>query len=164
MKPFILLMSVLLYSHSVFALFCPNNFNIINIGDSIDKVKQQCGDPAEETSKQVKAPTPQQWDYYLQPQANFASMKASIVFRDDKVINISINGAGISKSNICNKPVQTGDTMKQVKEACGDPYFITESSPASDAAPPKEMTEWLYNSTPATTLVFENGALIDRKQ
>src|SRR3990167_7704466 len=43
-----LFLSALFFTLSCWAMFCPTNFNIINSGDSLEKVKQLCGAPASE--------------------------------------------------------------------------------------------------------------------
>lgn len=159
-----------------YALFCPNNFNQINIGDSIDYVTQQCGAPSTQNTKDKPQEGPQEWSYFIPQtvssdslQQQQGTLKTSVTFdANDKAINISVNGIGVGSTTLCNSPIQLGATREQVKAACGKPSFIDKQNGASDALgqppPPDKITTFVYGSgtTPAT-LTFENGKLTEKK-
>jgi hypothetical protein len=161
-----LLSSLVLFTPILsFAFTCPTNFNIINVGDSIESVKAICGKPDSETSKEVPKDTPQEWTYYTS--ANVASpgsystsgtLKSSISFdKDGKVINLSVNGIGVGESTMCGSPIRLGDTRDQVKSACGAPSIVNKQE-TDDGKPEKDtMTECMYKSNPPATLLFKNG-------
>ncbi|MBV9576627.1 MAG: DUF2845 domain-containing protein [Gammaproteobacteria bacterium] len=167
----ILALSCLTFPLFASAFFCPNNFNQINVGDSIDYVTQQCGKPdntKESTKKNDNVP--QEWSYYI-PQtvstetSNQAqgTLKTSITF-DEKgnAINISVNGLGVGSTTICGTSVQLGDSRDSVKSACGDPSFINKQQLPTTASPPQEtkVTELTFGNT---KLLFENGKLTESK-
>lgn len=158
------------------AFFCPNNFNQINFGNTIEQVQQQCGIPAKQDKKEVtpELPTMQEWNYFI-PKTFATSatnqsqmtLKTQITFDDKgKTINISVNGLSVASTTACgNGTLQLGDTTSQVEAICGKPSFINKQSISTSSAPPTviKVTEFTYNTTPPVTLVFENGVLTQKK-
>src|SRR3990167_7467103 len=111
------------------AFFCPTNFSQIDFGDSLDKVKQICGAPEKETSKDLEPNVPQEWTYFI-PQTVMlnasteaqGTVKTSVTFdKDGNAINISANGIGVGATTICGSNIQLGDSQDAVKSACGTP-------------------------------------------
>ncbi len=156
-----------------FALFCPNNFNQINIGDSIAQVEAQCGKPEGQKKTTEEPNVPQEWNYYVSPSMHGygapgmpggqqASLKMSVAFMGGKVINITVNGMSLASTTICGGSLSTGDSMESAKKTCGDPVYINKTSKAGDVKP-VEITTFKYNTSPAITLIFENGVLKERK-
>ena len=171
MKKAITLLAFLSLSTSASAMFCPNNFNQINIGDTIEQVQQQCGKP--DTEQKVKAEDngPQEWNFYVHPQMKKytemrtnsgaeASVKMAIALNGGKVVNITINGMSLAATTICGPSVTVGDTAKSVKNACGDPVFVNKSSTTEK---PPEVIEYKYSGNTPATLVFEGGKLKERQ-
>lgn len=155
-----------------FALFCPNNFNQINIGDTIAQVQAQCGKPDAQKTTKEEAAGPQEWNFYVSPSMHGygapgmqggqqGSLKMAIAFSSGKVINITVNGMSLASTTICGRSVSVGDTMESVKGACGKPVFINKSSQNNDSKP-TEVTAFKYSAS-GTTLIFENGVLKERK-
>ncbi len=159
-----------------YALFCPTNFNQINIGDSIQQVQAQCGNPVSQETKKVTPEGPQEWNYFI-PQTVMGAgaydktqgtLKTQINFDGDgKVININVNGIGVGATSECSQPIKLGDTRDQVKAACGKPSWINKSDPSmvgdtnqSQEQQSKEVTQMNYSSSnPPVQLIFENGLL-----
>lgn len=171
MKKTLSLLTLLSLSTSASAMFCPNNFNQINIGDSIEQVQQQCGKPDLEQKVKGEDNGPQEWNFYVHPQMKKytemrtnsgaeASVKMAVALNEGKVVNITINGMSLAATTICGPSVTVGDTAKSVKNACGDPVFVNKSS---ETQKPPEIIQYKYNSTPATTLIFEGGKLKERQ-
>src|SRR3990167_5597759 len=109
-----------------FAMFCPTNFNLIDIGDTIEKVDQACGPPDSKETKETDKNVPQEWSYYI-PQTvgtgtsyqQEGTLKTTITFDDKgKAINISVNGIGVGASTICGKSIQLGDTRESIQATC----------------------------------------------
>ena len=156
-----------------YALTCPTNFSIINIGDSLESVKQACGKPDAEKTKEEPKPTPQEWTYYtsqtISPGTSYqtsGTLKTTITFdKDDKAINISVNGIGVGQSTICGTPIQLSSTRQEVKAACGDPSFINKQGGDSAGGQSDNITitECTYNSNPPVTLIFTSGKLSGTK-
>jgi hypothetical protein len=165
MKKIITSAICLLISQNSLALFCPGNFNQINIGDSLESVIQQCGAPSSQTTATNTDNLPQEWNYYfkLSP-TDQATMRATIAFAEGKATNMSINMIGVSVTAICGPTIQIGDTTKAIKKACGSPAFITQSSlPGSSTTPLTKTTTLIYQTPSATvSLTFENGKLTGR--
>lgn len=166
-KLFVLILGSLFFSQAWADMFCPNNFNSINLGDSIAAVIAACGAPDSKTTNNKKANQPQEWTYYIANDPNMpGTMKTTIAFdASGSVINISVNGSGMSQTQICaNNPIQLGDNMDAIKAACGNPTYINQTQIAQNASVPEtEIVEFQYNSSPPVTLVFENGKLKERR-
>ncbi len=147
--------------------FCPNNFNSINPGDSIEAVTTACGQPDSKTSNNQKAAQPQEWSYYVQQDPSKpGTMKLTVAFdANGSAINISVNGSGMPQTSLCaNGQIQLGDSQNAVQAACGKPTYIAQTEAGQKAEVPEtEIVEYTYNSSPPVTLVFENGKLTQRK-
>lgn len=187
MKYFI---SFLLFIFSVvsYAMFCPTNFESINIGDSIDKVKMICGQPNSEQNSQGQSSS-EEWHYYVKSSAvSQATLPMIIVMQNNRVINITIDNLISNNGQVCqafktgggdNKIVQTFcqniDGPKSVAntQACGQIIQVGDSSRTIESAcgkpvmikslsvPQSEagITVLKYVGPPRTTLVFENNRL-----
>lgn len=165
-----------IFATTASAMFCPSNFNQINVGDSMDLVARQCGAPASVKQTKSEDNQPQEWTYYEQiPSdpfsgvANIGTLKVTFAFADGKVINMTSNGIGVGASTICNdQTIQLGSSIQDVKKACGKyPALVTKTNLQGETAtppPPIEKTEWLYSSSPPVTLIFENKLLTERVQ
>lgn len=176
MKKWIVILSIIFPATS-FAMFCPNNFNQIDIGYTIDQVTELCGKP--DTEKKVKAPPstknePQEWNYYLNPTkgsnrltpAPVGNLKTALAFDKGKLVNISVNGTSLLTTTICGAAISVGDDQDKVKSACGDPSFInldSQSQARQAKLPEVETTTWTYSGSSDTQLIFENGKLKERK-
>lgn len=155
-----------------YALMCPNNFNTIKIGDSIEAVSAACGAPS--STKEMPAPDsdPQEWSYFLpSPGKNNmmytqqTTLKTTVAFDGKgKVVNISTNGVGTDMMD-CGSGISVGSTRQEVEQACGKPQMIAKSDANKNAAPDKDnkMIEYYYAGPPAGTLVFIKGVLVDKR-
>jgi hypothetical protein len=166
MRIFLILLSVF-FSTSSFALFCPTNFSPINIGDPIDLVLKQCGAPTTQKSYKSTIDTgPQQWSYYVvMSDSGNGTVKLLVEFIEGKVANMTINGMAIGATALCGNNISTGDTQDEVQTACGKPGAISRAQSAAGTEDVKtnDVTELKYGSSPAVTLIFENGKLKERK-
>lgn len=165
---------------SLASYFCPNNFNQINIGDSITQVQQVCGNPTQQsTTQQENQNVPQQWTYFVQQNignltgatTNQGAIKTEINFdQTGKVVNITVNGNSAASINLCGSAVvQIGSMMNAVKTACGTPSYVNKQTPfvaPGASAPPatQTVTTFTYNSTPPFTLTFTDGKLTSVQQ
>lgn len=188
---FSMIFTGLLYSTSAFSIFCPNNFNSINLGDSLDSVIQSCGMPTSQNSYVKKTYASQQWVYYVQQGFDEPTSTLKLVFSNDQVVNITLtgnvrtcsplydNGYGssqnkqncipivtqktqsLSSTNACGGFVRIGDTAQNVQAACGQPVFSNQQGSPSNDT---NVTELQYSGPPPTKLIFENGQLTNRVQ
>lgn len=165
----------LLLPNFCYAFFCPTNFNLVQIGDSLDHVLQQCGKPDKRIDETKKPEGPQEWTFYTPQEvttpslySTTGSLKTQMTFDNSgKIINISVNGIGVGATTICGGyNVQLGDDREQVKRACGEPSFINRD--ANPKILPEgsnkdlKITTIIYNGGPATPgmkLTFVNGVL-----
>ena len=148
-------------------LFCPNNFNSINVGDPLADVLKACGKPDAQKVTKQQPPQPQEWVYYVATNPSMpGTMKLAIAFDgSEKAINLSVNGSGMTQTQICGDTgIQVGDDKAAITKACGKPAFINVSAPLT-TTPVKttEITELQYNGSPAVTLVFTDGKFTGRK-
>lgn len=157
------------------AIMCPTNFSQIDFGFTTEQVTQLCGKPDAQETKDMKPDVPEEWVYYtsgigssfahLRVKGNF---KATITLdATGHVVNIATDqiNNGINATQICNSNVSVGDTREQVRTACGNPAYINrkEPDPNSPAPEPKKIVTFIYNTTPQTKLIFENGKLKERQ-
>ena len=152
-----------MFTQSAYALLCPNNFNTILIGDSLDKVVSRCGEPTAKATQDIEPPVPQQWSYLI-PQTVSGGINSTmqgtlpvmITFDDKgKAININVNGIGVGATTICGGNITLGNTIDAVKSACGKPTFINKQAPDSNQ-PKEQETIYTYGKT---QLIFKNNLL-----
>jgi hypothetical protein len=149
----------------VFAWFCPNNFNLIQPGDSLAKIKQQCGKPLSEKSSKQDAKTPQEWGYYVAVSPpNPATVKMTVVFNEEGILtNISVNSMSLASTGLCGGTISVGNTMQAVKAACGAPPFINKGQAGEGGGKQTVINELIYDGPAPNMLVFENGILTERR-
>lgn len=161
---------ILLFSTPTFALFCPKNFNQINIGDSLDTVAAVCP-PDEIKTYEATQMVPQEWEYFqklaqaieVYPPLQ-GSVKMTVSFVNNKVVNLTVNGIGVSMTEVCKGPIKLGDSMDTIKATCGSPASVAELTPPGGINPPPQITDLIYHTKPPVTLVFTSGKLTERKQ
>lgn len=172
-------LSILLYlpCTASFAFFCPNSFNQIYAGSTMEEVIATCGKPDKQETQEIKSQPPQEWSYFI-PQAptlingmtSRGNLKTQIVFdASGKAINITINNMSTNNTQICGRMIQLGDTRDTIEAACGKPSFINKQNPEAspgelsnalgNTPPPMQITTFTYGST---TLTFENGKLKEK--
>jgi hypothetical protein len=173
LKPIVIL---LLFSTSSFsyAWVCPNNFNQIAAGDSIEKVTTVCGKPASEKKSQAGYRGPQQWQYYVTvnqplsgsgaPAGATPTVQMSIAFVNQKAINITVQAQSVASTSICGPTISIGDSDDSIKKNCGSPTFIQKQDTGNGTNEKTiEIIEYKYNTSAPNTLTFENGVLKSRK-
>jgi len=164
--------TLLISSAPSFAMFCPGNFNDIELGDTLQKVEATCGPPTLKKTYKNDENLPQEWTYFVQiptygmPPAinnNPGTLKVTVAFVEGKATNLTSNGIGVGATAICNNiNLQIGSTIEEVKKACGTPALITktnQAAPNGDIPEPIEITEWTYTGTPTVVFTFEKGLL-----
>lgn len=168
LKHFILLCILPTFSY---AWVCPNNFTQIAAGDSLEKVSAACGKPASVKTSEGPYQGPQEWQYFVtvtQPlmesgaaAGSTPSVKMSVAFVKNKVINITMQGTSVASTSICGPTISVGDSDISVEKNCGKPTFVQKQG--DDTTKPVEITEYKYNTSPPNTLIFEDGILKERK-
>lgn len=157
-----------LWVSSAFAdMFCPNNFNSINKGDSLESVLSACGKPDSQKKSQEKPFQAQEWVYFVASSPDMpGTLKTTIAFdANGKVVNMSVNGSGLTETQICGgKTIQFGDTPDAIKAACGAPAYVTPMANGAEKPKDTEVVELHYNSNPPVTLTFRDGKLVERKE
>lgn len=158
-----------------FGFFCPNNFQQIQIGDSVEKVVSICGKPdTQVVSKRINENVPQEWTFFV-PQAvelgpfsayrTAGTLRVTVSFdAQGRAINISVNGIGVGATAICGGAFELGDSREKVRATCGTPSFVNKAVPATGGASQDiSVIEMNYSSTPPVSLIFENGELVRRE-
>ncbi len=158
----------LIFSTNSFAIFCPSNFNQINIGDPIEKIETQCGKPTSQTTSKTTANQPQEWNYYVPMSSNqtgsqTGTVRMTVAFDQGKVVNLSVNSVGVSSTDLCGPTVQIGDAQRAVESACGKPKLINTGQQSQDSQNTTEITTFTYEGPQTATLTFENGKLKSRQ-
>jgi hypothetical protein len=163
MKKFVMFFFLLMLSNQNFAMFCPNGFNQIEIGYTLQQVIQQCGYPASKKTMKESENQPQEWNYYVKPDPSQpTTLKMSIAFDGNgKVVNITVNGTSLVNTTICGAAIQVGDTTGAITTACGKPAFTNQGQQNNQST--IEITEVVYQTTPPVTLMFKAGVLKERK-
>ncbi len=168
----IIVLFLSLISALSYAWVCPNNFNQIAVGDSVEQVIAACGKPASETTSEAGYRGPQEWQFFVSiqkplnnsgalPGAN-PSVRMSVAFVNNKIINITVQGTSLASTSLCGPTISVGDSDEVVKKNCGKPTFIQKQE-GSDNQKKIEIREFKYDTTPPNILVFENDILKDRK-
>lgn len=165
-KALIFLVVNFMFTNSWADMFCPNNFNSISIGDSLDSVLAACGQPDKQTTKKDKPTQPQEWVYFIAATPDMpGALRTTIAFdANGKVVNISVNGAGVTQTQICGQTIQFGDKQEDIQNACGKPAYVNQATNESEKLKEVEITELKYNSVPPVTLTFMDGKLQERKE
>jgi hypothetical protein len=142
------------------AMFCPSNFNEINIGDTLEKVTGQCGKPSKQENSVTSPSGPQEWTYFIKMNPNdTGSLKTVVTFNNKKVINIMLNNASVANTPFCGGGIRVGDSSERIKAACGVPAIITEGQNEGTAS---KITKLLYDGMPKVGLTFIDGKLVSR--
>jgi len=176
-------LSFLLITTAAIADFCPcpSNFNLIQIGNSLDQILKTCCAPIARNTHQAELPVPQKWSYNVAPPPNptnavQGSVELIVTFDETKkVTNLTVNMQSLTQTNCGNSPttsftqttvntIQIGDTMATVKKACGAAKFIQRGEPQSNNQIAPTITELQYTGPPPVTLMFENGILKEIKK
>lgn len=155
---------------AAFAFFCPNNFSQIDMGNTIDQVTAACGKPTKEETKDQEPTVPQEWSYYVPQtvasdsmQQQSGTLKTTVTFdKDGKAINISVNGIGVGSSTICGGTIQLGNTLDQIKSACGKPSFVNKQQPEPGAGAEQKKSKITTFTYGDKTLTFTDGILTGR--
>jgi hypothetical protein len=163
-----------------YGMFCPGNFNIINSGDSIAAVEKLCGAPASKDVKDAPDNSPQEWSYFLQGKSDLmvptraqGTLKTTVAFDSNgKVINISVNGVGVSATSNCGRQVSMGMDRDSVESSCGRPSLITKQNQGAQqtsSTDPNDMTNKMVtytytNGAAPVKLVFVGGKLTEQSQ
>lgn len=173
-------LSLLLISTVAVADFCPcpSNFNLIQIGNSLDQILKTCCKPSTPPKTYQKPiPVPQKWTYNIAAPPNpgnavQGSVELTVTFdRTEKVTNITVNAQSLTTTNCgttstvsftASSPnsIKIGDTMKAVEQACGKDKFVLRGEPQTDQTAPI-ITELQYAGPPPITLRFINGSLTE---
>jgi hypothetical protein len=179
-----LLILISLLSSIAFADFCPcpGNFNLIQIGDSIQQIMATCCAPTSQKKYKAEVPIPQKWTYYIEAPSNPSnttqgSVEMTVTFDETgKVTNITVNAQSLATTNCSSAPtnyfganmpnsIQVGvDTLESVKKACGTAKFITKGVPPENAPLTPEIAELQYAGPPPVILKFEDGKLTEIKK
>lgn len=182
----LLILLLLIFSSPAFAMFCPDNFRSISLGDSLEFVLAECGNPTTQFRYERPVNSSQSWDYYLKTHPfSLANTKLQILFKDDKVINLQITESGslgndvceltnpgncqkttnvrnVTTTLLCGAIISVGDTSQKIESACGKPAIVNQLQAASQQTPAQELIALKYDGQNPATLIFENGGLIER--
>jgi hypothetical protein len=192
MKRFIILVGTL-FSINAHALFCPNSFTVINMGDATESVQAACGAPASERTYASDAthPTVSEWEYIKPNRYDQFTSKVTFLMHDNRVANITIVNGNEEASKLC-QAVQLGTNSSTFQVSCnslaprnvnstilcggtlrvGDSdqvvQFVCGKPIATHDAPggstqAMTITEYTYSGSTPMILIFENGHLKEKR-
>lgn len=165
--------------------YCPQNSQYINIGMSQSDVIQACGEPQNvKKSKKsaVKKVPVSQLTFNVSTQsigltagtrtpgiqsgafyANSGPLSTLVVtVSEDKITNISLNGASTQSASICGGSFAVGDPGSNAIASCGDPTAVNNTYKNVNTDKIDEVETWSYspgNYQPSFQLTFVDGAL-----
>jgi len=115
-------LALLVCTTNACALFCPTSFSNINYGDSIEQVQQVCGKPDAQKQFARTASAAQEWEYFVKlHNLDQAMTKMTVLFKNNKVININVADDSIAHSQVCES-VQAGKHVGVIQTFCTRPY------------------------------------------
>jgi hypothetical protein len=188
MKRLIILVGAF-FSVNAHALFCPNSFNTINLGETTEKVQQTCGAPDSERNYTAGAlhPAVSEWDYIKPNRYDQFTSRVTFLLHDNKVMNITLVNGNQEASKLC-EAVQLGVRTGTFEVSCnsltprnvsstilcggtirvGDTADLVQFVCGAPLAKHDEqsgsnsqvtVTEYTYSGATPMTLLFENGLL-----
>lgn len=155
------------FAASFNSYYCPKTYRTVKVGDPMDTIRQACGQPTSQVTKQVQVNNPlitTQWLYNIgEINVKGTSVSApglAITFRDQQVIKIE-NNAAASAASVCGGGnINIGDDVNKVLLTCGRPSAINTQQEANTTT--KEITEWTYSFGPYQPQIifnFEGGVV-----
>ncbi|CAN5309951.1 DUF2845 domain-containing protein [soil metagenome] len=165
---------VLFFGGSAYAAsyVCPNSYQTVTTGDTMEKVKAACGEPTQANTRKEQGMVPNvlvQWVYTSEmPQAgnnrgiNPYAPQMLVTFKDDVVLEISTNSQTLNTMFACynNKRISVGSSKSDVRFACGAPSLVNTLQKAEQVN--KQITTWNYNFgsyRPSINFTFEDNKL-----
>jgi hypothetical protein len=149
-----------------FAISCPNNGTIIQLGDSEQAILSACGMPISRHDFKKVINQNETWTYYRHG-IGATNIKIKLSFANDSLVNIKTetnnanNGHTIAtnsaSSTVCGRIIAAGDKPNLVQAACGLPISrkVIEQTTI-------DVSELLFgNAAGPDVLVFEDGKLVD---
>lgn len=137
---------------------CPNSTKFVSIGDPINRVVLQCGQP----KRIVKAnENVSLWGYSLMSVGTIV-VGYRFLFKNNRVVEITSNRVQRPFLRCQRGVVRIGSTTQQVRVACGQPSIIRNLS-AQAKQIRGEITHLIYQPQtylPKTIFIFRNGQLI----
>ncbi len=166
----IILSCCILQPAFAFTHFCPRTFKYVAIGDSIESVGKDCGEPDTVSTGQediIDTIRVREWFYHfvsariISPQKERPSL--FFVLYENKVIEIRKLGHIVESTSTCGRGslVKIGSTEMEVLDACGVSTFRGWSD-REIVIGQKEVSRWTYINTAlgqSTVLEFDDGIL-----
>ena len=164
---------------------CPNTMNYVNLGDSLDSVIAQCGNPTSTFKPKTSTHSIQQqaqWIYNFRQwspdrvptqrgnnQPDYGNSMSVNFTNGNIAASIVVNGQSTHSTNFCN-PSQSitvgSSTNLQVRQLCGQPT-LTQMVGAHVHNMPSPTIVLVYSGTsysPSTQLTFTDSKLTSISQ
>ena len=172
----LIFISSLTICSSLFAkdyFYCNKTITYIYPGDTLEHVKQSCGEPTGSTEEDapLKTKVIDQWIYDYQPNSAFytdklKSKESGLVldFVEDKLVKITVEGQTVDKSFYCRTDVaiQLGDHKTKAYQICPHPskmHTITQTIPQK-AKKQQVLTYQPNEYSEPTKLYFQDSKLV----
>jgi hypothetical protein len=151
---------------------CPNTFQTILTGDSMEQVTAACGPPTSTSTTDGRATTPvyqTKWVYsptnLIQFTSNeLLSEEIAIIFENDKVVAISSTESHALSKLQCLRHITLGSSNSDVIQQCGAPNYINHTVTGKTQS--TTLNHWFYNYgryKPQMIFTFQDGVLKDIK-
>jgi hypothetical protein len=157
-------------------------------GDTIESIIKECGQPSSRSSHILSTNTVEEWIYFTSHPYDPGYSQYIIDFTNNSITRIHVNeyytlyqcrttlitgGSGSITSqfscgdnfydtgytNFCGMGFGIGDSMQTVLAECGPP-----ASKQTLQSQVQERTELIYGTDRPTTLIFDNGKLVDWRE
>ena len=152
------------------ALYCPMNNNFINVGDSIQSVEKACGKPTSMTKVDDSDIISGKWIYHRNDggiglvEFTIDHGHVSKITLDNKCMKGDAECTPSSEEIDmykygCDQIIYVGNNTAYLKRFCGAPFKTV----VLDADYHVTQEYYYAKAKGDTTLIFENGALLDSK-
>ncbi len=117
------LICLLILPATLLAMSCNNGAGIVYMGDSLQTVLQQCGEPSAQKKQLQVLDTAQTWVYDIPHAYDPGFTRMTVYFRNDKVSNIHILEHYVVP--ICRQGLVQVGTVMTTQTTCGDWDYTT---------------------------------------
>jgi hypothetical protein len=171
-RRFLPIVCLLITSTASASYYCMKSNQIVNEGDSMEKVEAACGKPTRINTKNEVTSIPVEvveWVYMTRPvnptkTSSYLPYLTVIFNNQRKVTEIRASQFavpnGFSSATCKSGNLHVGDSAGAILSACGNPTIINRRRSSENSV--HQMVEWIYEISPdlpPITFRFENGIL-----
>lgn len=147
---------------------CPNTFQTVLTGYSMEQVTAACGLPTSTSTTHGRATMPVYQTKWIYSPTNLIQFtpnellveEVAITFENDKVVAISSTEARSLSKLACLKRITLGSSNSDVIQQCGSPNYINHTVAGKNQS--TTLSHWFYNYgayKPQMIFTFQDGIL-----